>query len=40
MLFLAQKGEITLWQNEELTEIYIVLKGGMQADAKPPVGVV
>jgi len=40
MLFLAQKGEITLWQNEELTEIYIVLKGGVLADAKPPVGVV
>jgi chromatin segregation and condensation protein Rec8/ScpA/Scc1 (kleisin family) len=40
MLFLAQKGEITLWQNEELTEIYIVLKGGLLADAKPPTGVV
>jgi chromatin segregation and condensation protein Rec8/ScpA/Scc1 (kleisin family) len=40
MLFLAQKGEITLWQNEELTEIYIVLKGGLSADAKPPIGVV
>jgi hypothetical protein len=24
----------------ELTEIYIVLKGGLPADAKPPVGVV
>lgn len=40
LLFLAQKGEITLWQNEELTEIYIVLKGGFPADEKPPVGVV
>jgi chromatin segregation and condensation protein Rec8/ScpA/Scc1 (kleisin family) len=40
LLFLAQKGEISLWQNEELTEIYVVLKGGMPAEAKPPVGVV
>ncbi len=40
MLFLAQKGEITLWQNEEITEIYIVLKGDTQADMKPPVGVI
>lgn len=40
LLFLAQKGEISLWQNEELTEIYIVLKGGFPADEKPPVGVV
>jgi len=39
LLFLAQKGDITLWQNEEQTEIYIVLQGG-SADEKPPVGVV
>jgi chromatin segregation and condensation protein Rec8/ScpA/Scc1 (kleisin family) len=39
LLFLAQKGEITLWQNEDLTEIYIVLKGGSIPE-KPPVGVV
>ncbi len=40
MLFLAQKGDITLWQNEELTEIYSVLKGNLPDDAKPPVGVI
>lgn len=40
MLFLAQKGEITLWQNEELTEIYVVLKGSVSADERLPVGVV
>jgi len=41
VLFLAQKGDISLWQNEDLTEIYIVLKGGSaQADEKPPFGVV
>jgi len=39
LLFLAQKGGISLWQNEDQTEIYIVLKGG-SADEKPPVGVV
>jgi len=39
LLFLAQKGDISLWQNEEQTEIYIVLQGG-SADEKPPVGVV
>lgn len=41
LLFLAQKGDITLWQNEDQTEIYIVLKGvSASADEKPPVGVV
>jgi len=39
LLFLAQKGDISLWQDEDLTEIYIVLKGG-SADEKTPVGVV
>jgi len=40
LLFLAQKGDLSLWQNEDLTEIYIVLKGGSPTDEKPPVGVV
>jgi len=40
LLFLAQKGDITLWQDEEQNEIFIVLKGGSLADEKPPVGVV
>jgi len=39
LLFLAQKGDISLWQNEEQTEIYIVLAKG-SAHEKPPVGVV
>jgi chromatin segregation and condensation protein Rec8/ScpA/Scc1 (kleisin family) len=41
LLFLAQKGDISLWQDEDLSEIYIVLsKGSAGADVKPPVGVV
>jgi len=40
LLFLAQKGGVSLWQNEDLTEIYIVLKPGSAVDEKPPVGVV
>jgi len=40
LLFLAQKGDISLWQNEDLTEIYIVLQSGSPADERPPVGVV
>jgi chromatin segregation and condensation protein Rec8/ScpA/Scc1 (kleisin family) len=39
LLFVAQKGNVTLWQNEDLTEIYIVIKGGATPE-KPPVGVV
>jgi len=39
LLFLAQKGDISLWQNEDLTEIYIVLTKDV-ADEKPPFGVV
>jgi len=39
LLFLAQQGDISLWQNEDQTEIYIVLAKG-SADGKPPVGVV
>jgi len=40
LLFLAQKGDISLWQNEDQMEIYIVLKNGSTAEEKPPVGVV
>lgn len=40
LLFLAQKGDVSLWQNEDVTEIYIVLKASSVADEKPPVGVV
>lgn len=40
LLFLAQKGDISLWQNEDSMEIYIVLKGGSVENEKPPVGVV
>jgi chromatin segregation and condensation protein Rec8/ScpA/Scc1 (kleisin family) len=39
LLFLAQKGDVSLWQNEDLTEIYVVLTRG-STDEKPPVGVV
>jgi len=39
LLFLAQKGDVSLWQNEEQTEIYIVLARG-SVDEKPLVGVV
>jgi chromatin segregation and condensation protein Rec8/ScpA/Scc1 (kleisin family) len=39
LLFLAQKGDISLWQNEDLTEIYVVLQKG-SSDEKPPVGIV
>ncbi len=40
LLFIAQKGEVTLWQNEDLTEIFIVIKGGVKPAEKPPVGVI
>jgi len=40
LLFVAQKGDVTLWQNEDQTEIYIVLKKGSTAEDKPPIGVV
>jgi chromatin segregation and condensation protein Rec8/ScpA/Scc1 (kleisin family) len=39
LLFLAQKGDVSLWQDEDLTEIYVVLSKG-SAGVKPPVGVV
>jgi chromatin segregation and condensation protein Rec8/ScpA/Scc1 (kleisin family) len=39
LLFLAQKGDVSLWQDENLTEIYITISGGA-APEKPPIGVV
>jgi chromatin segregation and condensation protein Rec8/ScpA/Scc1 (kleisin family) len=39
LLFLAQKGDVTLWQNPELNEIYITLVGGPAFD-RPAVGIV
>lgn len=39
LLFLAQKGDVSLWQDENLTNIYITVSTGSK-DAKPPVGVV
>ena len=39
LLFLAQKGDIGLWQDETLTEIYITILAGA-ASEKPAVGVV
>jgi chromatin segregation and condensation protein Rec8/ScpA/Scc1 (kleisin family) len=39
LLFLAQKGDVTLWQNPELNEIYITPVGGPAFD-RPAVGIV
>jgi len=39
LLFLAQKGDIVLWQDETLSEVYITVSAG-SASAKPPLGVV
>jgi chromatin segregation and condensation protein Rec8/ScpA/Scc1 (kleisin family) len=39
LLFLAQKGDVSLWQDEDLSEIYVVLSKG-SVGVKPPVGVV
>jgi chromatin segregation and condensation protein Rec8/ScpA/Scc1 (kleisin family) len=39
LLFLAQKGDVSLWQDEELTDIYVTVSSGSKG-AKPPVGVV
>lgn len=39
LLFLAQKGDVALWQDENLTEIYITISSGARPE-KPPVGVV
>ncbi|MFB0514142.1 MAG: hypothetical protein ACETVQ_01045 [Candidatus Bathyarchaeia archaeon] len=39
LLFLAQKGDLNLWQEPELSEIYITLGGG-PAFERPAVGIV
>lgn len=39
LLFLAQKGDVTLWQDENLTDIYITISTG-SANTKPPVGII
>ena len=39
LLFLAQKGDINLWQDPELNDIYITLGGGLTFE-RPAVGVV
>ncbi len=39
LLFLAQKGDVALWQKPELDEIYITLAGGPAFD-RPAVGIV
>ena len=39
LLFLAQKGDVALWQKEDLTEIFITIAGDADLE-KPPVGVV
>jgi len=40
LLFLAQKGEVSLWQDEDLSEIYITISEGQPAVERPLVGVV
>jgi chromatin segregation and condensation protein Rec8/ScpA/Scc1 (kleisin family) len=39
LLFLAQKGDVALWQDESLSDIYITISGA-SAGQKPPVGIV
>ena len=39
LLFIAQKGDVSLWQDESMMEIYITISSGV-AQQKPPVGVV
>jgi chromatin segregation and condensation protein Rec8/ScpA/Scc1 (kleisin family) len=39
LLFLAQKGDVSLWQDENLGDIYITI-GGASASKKPSVGIV
>jgi chromatin segregation and condensation protein Rec8/ScpA/Scc1 (kleisin family) len=39
LLFLAQKGEVALWQDENLSDIYITVSGTSKGQ-KPPVGIV
>jgi len=39
LLFLAQKGDVFLWQDESLSDIYITVSNGLAGD-KPAVGIV
>jgi len=39
LLFLAQRGDVSLWQDENLSDIYITVSAG-STSAKAPVGVV
>jgi len=39
LLFLAQKGDVALWQDENLSDIYITISAGPVSE-KPPVGIV
>ena len=39
LLFLAQKGEVALWQDESMMEIYITILSGASSE-NPPIGVV
>lgn len=39
LLFLAQKGDVSLWQDENLSDIYITVST-VSTGSKPPVGVV
>jgi len=39
LLFLAQKGDVSLWQDENLKEIYITISTG-SANTKPAVGII
>jgi chromatin segregation and condensation protein Rec8/ScpA/Scc1 (kleisin family) len=39
LLFLAQKGNVSLWQDESLGDIYITISGA-SASQKPSVGIV
>jgi len=40
LLFLAQKGDVDLWQDEDLTEIYVTVSEKQPAIERPAVGVV
>jgi len=40
LLFLAQRGDISLWQDEDLTEIYVTISEKQQTVERPMVGVV
>jgi len=39
LLFVAQKGDVSLWQDENLSDIYITISVGPTSE-KPPVGII